>query len=87
MPRKKRASAKRAKQGKPAVALRERVHLSWKNLILFAILFILSFLLYSLSSDALLENFFAVLSIIFGFLAFAFLIVFIVLSVLKAGRK
>jgi len=93
MVRKKRAGAKRitAKSVKTAVKkptrLRDRIGLAWKNLILFLIIFILSFILYSFSSNDLLKNFFGVLSVIFGFLAFAFLIVFIVLIILRTERK
>lgn len=93
MVRKKRAVAKRitAKSVKTAVKgptrLRDRVDLAWKNLLLFLIIFIISFILYSFSSNELLKNFFGVLSAIFGFLTFAFLIAFIVLAILKTGKK
>ena len=93
MVRKKRAGAKRitAKSVKTAVKgpvrLKDRIGLAWKNLILFLIIFIFSFILYTFSSNDLLKNFFGVLSIIFGFLTFAFLIAFIVLIILRAERK
>jgi hypothetical protein len=88
MARKKRSAAKKiTKSAKKPVRLRDRVGLAWRNLILFLIIFIFSFLLYSFSSSDLLKNFFGILSIIFGFLAFAFLIVFIVLFILKKARK
>lgn len=93
MVRKKRAGAKRitAKSVKTAVKgparLRDRIDLAWKNLILFLIIFILSFILYNFSSNDLLKNFFGVLSVIFVFLTFAFLIAFIVLVILRIGRK
>ena len=82
MARKKR----RAKKTKSA-RITNRVGLALKNLILFLILFIASFLFYSFSLSELLKNFFGILSIIFGFLTFAFLIVFIVLLILKKSRK
>lgn len=87
---KKRSAAKKivAKSvTKGPTRLRDRIDLAWKNLILFLIIFIISFVLYSFSSNDLLKNFFGVLSIIFGFLTFAFLIAFIVLFILRATRK
>jgi len=93
MVRKKRAGTKRttAKSVKTTVKkpvrLRDRIGLAWKNLLLFLIIFIISFVLYNFSSNDLLKNFFGVLAIIFGFLTFAFLIVFIVLAILRTGKK
>ncbi len=89
MVRKKRARAKRitAKSVKGPVRLKDRIGLAWKNLLLFLIIFIFSFILYTFSSNDLLKNFFGVLSIIFGFLTFAFLIAFIVLIILRAEGK
>ena len=82
MARKKRVVAK-----KTVKSLKDRISLAWKNIILFLIIFIVSFILYTFSSNDLLKNFFGVLSIIFGFLTFAFLIAFIVLVILRASKK
>jgi len=87
MVRKKRTKTKKLKSGKSLSVIRERISVAWKNLTLFLILFILSFVLYNLSSSSLLVNFFGILSIILGFLTFAFLIALIVLSISKAGRN
>ncbi len=81
MGRKKRGAKKTTK------SLKERATLAWKNLLLFLIIFIISFILYTFSSNDLLKNFFGVLAIIFGFLTFALLISFIVLAILKTDRK
>ncbi len=81
MPKKKRS---KKKKGFPLI---QRIDLAWKNFVVFIILFILSFVLYSASSSDLLINLFAILSIFLGFLALAFLIVFVVLSILKSGKK
>ncbi len=67
--------------------LRNRVEIVWKNLVVFLILFIFSFVLYSASSSALFLNLFGMLSIIFGFVSFALLIVLIVFLILKAGAR
>jgi len=82
MVRKKRARAK-----KTSKSLKDRVNLAWKNFLLFLIISIISFVLYTFSSNELLKNFFGVLLIIFGFLTFALLISFIVLLILRAPKK
>lgn len=78
---------KRSKQKKKGLPLIHRIDLAWKNFVLFLILFILSFVLYSASSSDLLVNLFGILAIFLGFLSIAFLIVFVVLSILKSGVK
>lgn len=89
MARKKRTGIKRTttKSVKRPISLKDRINLAWKNLLLFLIIFIISFVLYTFSSNDLLKNFFGVLSIIFGFLTFALLIAFIVLVILKTEKK
>ncbi len=63
-------------------SLSRRLGIAWKNLILFLILFVVSFVLYSASTSELFLNFFGVLSIITGFVFLAFLIIFIVLLII-----
>jgi len=88
MVRKKRARAKKiTKSVKEPVRLKDRIGLAWKNFLLFLIISIISFVLYTFSSNDLLKNFFGVLLIIFGFLTFALLISFIVLVILKTEKK
>jgi len=88
MVRKKRARAKKiTKSVKEPVRLKDRIGLAWKNFLLFLIISIISFVLYTFSSNDLLKNFFGVLLIIFGFLTFALLISFIVLLILRAPKK
>ena len=77
----------KSKTVKKSASLRYRIGLAWKNLLLFLIIFVVSFVLYSFSSNDLLKNFFGIISIIFGFLTFAFLIAFIVLAILRTGKK
>ncbi|HUW43671.1 MAG TPA: hypothetical protein VMV95_01765 [Bacillota bacterium] len=92
MVRKKRGGAKKispktAKTAKAPVSSKDKIHLAWKNLILFLVIALFSFIFYLFSSADLLKNFFGIVAIIFGFLAFAFLIVFIVLFILKKSKK
>jgi ABC-type multidrug transport system permease subunit len=58
-----------------------------KNLILFVILAVLSFVLYSVSTNQLYKDFFILLAWILGFIGVAFLISLLVLLFLKAIRK
>jgi len=64
--------------------IKRRINLALKNLILFSILFILTIVLYSVSSNPLLVTFFGVLSIIFAFVAVAFLIALLVFFFLRS---
>ncbi len=83
---KKRRARKQSVNTKP-VLLRDRTDLAWKNFALFLVLFLLSFVLYNFTSSELLKNFFGILSVVLGFLAFAILIAFVVLVILKSGKK
>ncbi|MFH1151605.1 MAG: hypothetical protein V1788_00600 [Nanoarchaeota archaeon] len=49
-----------------------------KNLAIFVILFVASFLLYNVSTQEIYINLFFILSFIFGFVSIAFLIVYLV---------
>jgi len=82
----KKRAKKESVNKKPSL-LKNRSDLAWKNFILFLVLFLLSFILWTFSSSELLQNFFGILSVIFGFLTFAILIAFIVLVILKSGKK
>lgn len=76
-----------SKGSKSSNSVEKRIGLAWKNLILFAVLFVLSFIFYNISTSEIFVNFFAILSMILGVLAFAFLIVFLVLVVLRSEKR
>ena len=63
--------------------LGKKIDVARKNLISFTILFIISLVLFNISSNTLLVTFFGVVSMIFGFVAVAFLIAFLVYSFVK----
>jgi len=77
MAKKKRTGKSRSTSQKPLLNLIR----AQRNFTLFLILFIVSFLLYSFSVNALFINFFGLLSIIFGFVTLAFLIALVVLLI------
>ena len=83
----RRRTKKETKRNKP-VLLRDRTDLAWKNFALFLVLFLFSFVLYNITTPGgLLNNFFQLLSWILGVLTFAILIAFVVLFILKSGKK
>ena len=89
MARKKRVTKKTSKT--PAVetpiSLPVRARIAWKNLLLFLVLFLASYVLYKFSETNLFIIFFGIMSVIFGFVAIAFLIAFIVLIITKSNKK
>jgi len=58
-----------------------------KNLIMFVVLFVFSFLLYSVSVNELYVNLFLMLSIVLGFVALAFLIILLSFIFMRIFRK
>ena len=68
-------------------SLKNKINISWRNFATFAALFLISFLFWNLLSTPLYKNLFALLSIIFGFLSLALLIVLVVFLILKLGKK
>ena len=68
-------------------ASQRKISLAFKNLILFAVLSLISFLLYNFLSNELFVNLFFLLAIILGFVAVAFLIVLLIFLVLRIMKK
>lgn len=75
------------KATKKVRASKQKINLVLKNLILFAILSLASFLLYRVSSDELLVNLFSLLAIVLGFVAGAFFIVLLVFFFMRMMNK
>jgi polyferredoxin len=68
-------------------ATKRKINLVLKNLILFTILALGSFLLYRFSNNDLFINLFKLLAMILGFVGVAFLIVLLALLILKFMKK
>ena len=66
---------------------KKKIKLVLKNLILFAILTLVSFLLYIFSNNELFRSLFQLLAMILGFVGLAFLIVLLALWILKLMKK
>ncbi len=58
-----------------------------KNLILFVILFVFSFILYNVSDQEMYVNLFFLLSVVFGFVVISFLIVYLIFFFVRIMRK
>jgi len=83
----KRSSISRARsKNKKVFPVKKRTDIAWRNFVFFLIMFLVSFVFYNFSMNELFRNFFGILSIILGFLSFAFLISFIVLLLLKSDK-
>ena len=66
---------------------KKKIQLILKNLLIFTIVFILSLVLYTVSSSPMLINFFYLVSMVLGFVIVAFVIVLLVLLFLKLFRR
>ena len=87
MKRKVKRNARRTASANLVRSNKRKIDLVLKNLIVFAILFVLSLVLNMGSSKEIYINLFAIFSIIFGFLAVTFLIVFLIFVFMKALKK
>lgn len=90
---KKRKSSRRTSHrnsrssGKKLIASKRKFGLVLSNLILSVVLALISWVLYGITSNEVLSNFFWMLGLIFGFVGLAFLIIFVILLVLKLMKK
>ncbi len=83
----KKSKTKSAKVVKNPSNLKRRFGIALRNLILFLIMFVVSYGLYSASSSDLMINLFFLLSVIFGFVSLAFLLVLLIFVFMKIIRK
>jgi len=84
--RKTRRVVRRGRTIKSAIA-KNKVGLVIKNLLLFVILALISYALYSFLTNEVLVNLFLILSMVFGFVAVAFLITLLILLIMKSFKK
>tara|TARA_B100001971_G_C18220450_1_gene556769 strand:+ start:143 stop:457 length:315 start_codon:yes stop_codon:yes gene_type:complete len=84
----KRTSVKKSiNKTKKVVASKRKVRLVSRNLILFAVLSVLFFGLKYVFNDEILVDFFWMVSLVTGFVAVAFLIVYLILLFMKGFKK
>lgn len=82
----KKKSVKKRSKGK-INASEKKINLVLKNLILFGVLSLISFMLYTVSSNVFYRDLFLLSTMILGFIALAFLIVLLVLMLLRIMKK
>ena len=82
-----KSSDKKRGSGRKVVASSRKMGMILGNLILSAVLFLVSLGLYLVTENEILMNFFGILAIIFGSIGLAFLIVYSVFLVLKIMKK
>lgn len=66
---------------------KRKINLALRNLLLFLVLALVSYVLYKVVKNTLFYNLFSLLTIIFAFVALAFFIVVLVFLVLKMTKK
>ncbi len=89
MPKKRVRRKTRKSAVKPVMvrSSKQRINLVARRLIFFVILFVLSLVLNVAISNEIWKNLFAMLTLIFGFVSLAFLIVLLILWFMKIIRK
>ena len=86
--KKSRSLSKKSNNTMKGISIEKKIHIILKNLILFGVLFILSVVLYNLSSaDKILSNFFWILGLITGAILLAFIISYLVFFFLRSFKK
>ena len=81
------AKKRRVSRSKNGVTSQSKVTMVTRKFAFFLLLTLISFVLYKIISNSLLVNFFGLLAMVFGFLSLAFLILLILLSLLRMGKK
>ena len=69
------------------VSKSDKVKISFINLVTFVLLSLVFYALYGFTENLFLQNFFYLLSIILGFIALAFLILWLVFLLIKSMKK
>ena len=85
--RRKKSSNKKASGKRMVRATKKKIQIVLGNLILFAVLTGVSYVLYRLLRNDLLKNLFSLLSMVLGFVGLAFLIVLVAFLILKFMKR
>lgn len=85
--KKSKRISKKNKEKRLVRSTKRKIKISLTNLILFAVLTLISYFLSIFLNNEILKNLFYLLVIIFGFLGVAFLIIFLAFLFLKLMKK
>lgn len=83
----KKVAKKKSVAKKSVKPTRNKIRIVLKNLFLFAVLTLISYILKLVSGNEVYQDFFLLLMWILGIIALAFLIILLVLVLIKALRK
>lgn len=86
-PVKKKVSKKTGKYKKFVLSIHKKMDIALRRFAFFATLFIVTLVLYKLSTQDLYENLFGVFSAIFGFVSLAFLVIILIFFFLRFLKK
>lgn len=87
MEKTKRVRKVKRKTISATIPTKKKFNLVLKNLIIFAVISLASFVLYTVSNSLMFRNLFSLLSMIFGFVAVAFLIILFIFIFMKTIKK
>jgi len=85
--KRKTVSRKTPKKSKNIAFGKGKIEIVTRNLIMFAMFFFISFILYGVSTSEFAINLFGILSIAFGFIAISFLIAYLIIFFYRNFRK
>ena len=83
----KKVDVTKAKSKKLIIPSKKKINLVLRNLVLFVVISLVSFILYLVSSKAMFKNLFSLLAMVFGFVSVAFLIVLLIFLFTKLFKK
>lgn len=84
----RKRAVKKGNVAKKAVRVTGRkIKLAWKNLLIFAILSFVSYMLMSVSRVEIYINLFFLLTLLLGFVSLAFFLVLLVFGIMKLMRR
>jgi hypothetical protein len=86
MPKKKRVRKKTSRK-KGVIVNEKKISIALKSLVLFGVLALVSFMLYTVSSNVFYRDLFFMGTMILGFIAAAFVIVILLFLVMRAMKK
>jgi len=78
---------KRAPRATKQLSPKNRTRLALRDLVLFAVLSLIFIMLYNVSENVIYQDMFYLLSMVFGFIALAFLIIFAAISFSRGKAK
>jgi hypothetical protein len=83
----KKVDVTKTKSKKLIIPSKKKINLVLRNLVLFVVISLVSFILYLVSTKVMFKNLFSLLAMVFGFVSVAFLIVLLIFLFTKLFKK